>query len=481
MSRPGFQRTKGLLSAVKEFKCPQLVAVKKIRHQNNATHGKVDAAWLKEVTVLRKMNELNQPHIVHFFTAFRRGVGITREHYLLLEWASGGNLRNLWETVERPQLTAELVRATVSQIQGLADAIHGAHYPGPKSKVNYRHGDLKPENILWFKDDRPSSIGTLKIGDWGLAKEQRNVTELRSNSTTSPPGTRRYESPEEFTGEGVNFTAEGKGFLGVPSRGKRRSRLYDTWAMGCIGLEFLIWLAYGHTKLSEFNESFKGPFYDIKQRRMDTAVVKDVVVETMQCMGDDPAFKVGVTALGDLLELIRDHLLVVKLPQRLASFENTAGSNVPSSMHLPLRPFPPVSNFESRADHQSHPSPPPAITVTEVGPGPNASEKHITEESPLIRQILRTSGLGRAHSRRFQDMMEIISTNDDTGDYWFTEQPTSLSVFSANNDNLVDQGITANANQVVNQHLSPDRNFMSFQIRTELVSPSLWYNNSTMD
>lgn len=429
--------------------------------------------------MLRRMNELNEPHIVKFFTAFRRAFPQSanefRQHCLILEWASGGNLRTLWKNHERPILTENLVKATVDQLQGLANAICRAHYPGTNDKVNYRHGDLKPENILWFRDDSSSLLGTLKIGDWGLAKEQKDVTELRSKCTTSPPGTRRYESPEEFTGEGVTFTTKGLVHLGTTSSDKRRSRLYDIWAMGCISLEFLLWLAYGPEELEKFNQSFNGPFYEVKDKR---AVVKPAVVRVIQRMAVDPAFSVGTTALGDLLEIIKDHLLVVKLPQRLATVEDLAAFNSSPSKSIPKAPTPPTSSLESRAGHSSNLSPTPAITVTEAESERNAAKPDAdTAKLPSDRQRLKTAGPERAHARRFQDLMMIISTTEldehKDGDYWLpNNHPVSLSDPKANTDDLVERAPAATFNQLVGKSLNPDQNFMSFQFRTELVSQS---------
>ena len=37
-----------------------------------------------------------------------------------------------------------------------------------------------------------------------------------------------------------------------------RSRLYDVWSMGCITLEFIIWLLYGNDELNNFYGQLKG-------------------------------------------------------------------------------------------------------------------------------------------------------------------------------------------------------------------------------
>ncbi|KAM5356863.1 hypothetical protein ACJ41O_003509 [Fusarium nematophilum] len=241
------------------------VAVKEIELEKDQDQAAKFSGWEKEVEALWRMKELDQKHIVKFITAFCRG---EQDHYLMLEWADGGNLRNLWKNFPRDVLTGELVKATFGQLLGLAQALYKAH-AGNHTGGFYRHGDLKPENILWFKDqNRPrNKLGTLKIGDWGLAKQHQIVTELRTKETTTRYGTQRYEAPEEATADNAS--------LHVPDssgkQAKKRSRLYDVWAMGCISLEFLVWLMYGRDGLSSFNRSVREgrsdnvPFYEVVQ------------------------------------------------------------------------------------------------------------------------------------------------------------------------------------------------------------------------
>jgi serine/threonine protein kinase len=162
-------------------------AVKEIQATEDAQA--VAEHWEKEAKALRMMNELNQEHIVHFVTAFRRRKeNGGEEHYLMFEWADGGNLRSLWKDNPFPLLTASLVKDAIKQILGLARALEAAHNLNTTG-ASYRHGDLKPENILLFSGG--GSIGTLKIGDWGEAKEHEQVTEMRPSKTTAKYGTRR--------------------------------------------------------------------------------------------------------------------------------------------------------------------------------------------------------------------------------------------------------------------------------------------------
>ena len=96
---------------------------------------------------------------------------------------------------------------------------------------------------------------------------------------TTPYGTRRYEALEVVIGLKRKY----KGQLA-----DRRSRLYDIWSMGCIVLEFTIWLLYGLKGLNKFNESINGPlegntpFYEVKRELGETvATVHTEVVKWM--------------------------------------------------------------------------------------------------------------------------------------------------------------------------------------------------------
>ena len=270
---------------------------------------------------MAKMNELcHKGHIVRFITAFRRGTPENKEHYLITEWADGGNLRDLWKATPKPEITVTRVKEVIKQLLGLAEALNAAHYlrdaDGVYSGASYRHGDLKPANILWFTDGK--ALGTLKICDWGCAKNKEVETALRHSKTSSEFGTRRYEPPEITAGLGKMLPG---------SEERRISRLYDIWSMGCIILEFIVWLLYGFEGLERFNKSVRGeinessPFYQLNEvDGKNVGVVHRVATCWMNHMAQDQACRVGTTALGDLLEIVQTGLLVVKLPREGGTF-----------------------------------------------------------------------------------------------------------------------------------------------------------------
>lgn len=395
------------------------VAVKEIQPNTTEERKRVINTWEQEARVLQQMNLLNQPHIVQLHTAFRRGAPPAQDHYLMLEWANGGNLKNLWNTFDRPALTGELVKATVHQLLGLAQAMEKAHYPptGP----NFRHGDLKPENILWFKDESGNGIGTLKIGDWGIAKEQFRVTEMRSKGTTTKWGTRRYEPPEESCSQGTPTEISGQ-------FGKKRSRLYDVWALGCITLEFVIWLMYGRDELDRFNKGISmgntdsNGFYLVKpdenNKRNPIATVHYVATTWMEHMAKDPVCAPGSTALGSLLEVVQTQLLVIDLPKSMAkpsehlenpTPENDAMDNIDSS------------TFDSQEAGSGVNSPITTLMVSKVeSSGASTSQDF---ESSLVPRMPGWRDRKRARASDLHDRLLEIERDHDEESYWFAGQP----------------------------------------------------------
>ncbi|KAJ4348747.1 uncharacterized protein N0V89_010125 [Didymosphaeria variabile] len=307
----------------------EVVAVKELKPDTHKDAQELSRHWASEVRAMAMMNTLDHKgHIVHFVTAFRRGSRALPEHYLITEWADGGNLEDLWKSMPKPQLTERTVQSVIRQLLGLAEAFNAAHNlksGGVTTGASYRHGDLKPANILWFKpkprDNHNYVIGTLKICDWGEAKNKTFATVMRHSKTTAGVSTRRYQPPEVDTGIHLSISGESK----------RRSRLYDMWAMGCIILQTIVWLLYGYEGLEKFNASVRNelnddsPFYqtgDVEGRRM--AWVHNVVEHWMGHMAKDAACRAGTTALGDLLEIVQRGLLKVKLPVSGGTFVEQA-------------------------------------------------------------------------------------------------------------------------------------------------------------
>ncbi|KAI1313731.1 HET-domain-containing protein [Xylaria venustula] len=230
----------------------------------------------------------------------------------------------------------KLVRDTITQLEGLADALTCLHIYNPdqssqaesqNSTTNLdsdfqegkdaklpgnqsiRHGDLKPENILRFLDgkvknsNRSTSVGTLKIADMGLAKRHVVATQYRVQGTSTRYGTALYEAPE----------------VRQSVKNEARSRLYDVWSMGCIMFEFVLWILYGNDMITELHNRLKkgsNQYFEIQNGTAGPAQVHRTVVRWIQYLQqNDPDCKEN-SPIGDLLKLIKTKLLVINLPPR---------------------------------------------------------------------------------------------------------------------------------------------------------------------
>ncbi|KAK7752298.1 hypothetical protein SLS62_005834 [Diatrype stigma] len=248
-------------------------------------------------------------------TAFtRNGSGPTRSFYLIFEWADGGNLENVYERYKNPSPSVKLSKLAIKQLLGISEALAEAH----ENKI--RHGDLKPGNILCFMPTEDNIFGTLKIGDWGLAKFHSDATTLRGEqgiATTTKYGTPLYEPPEVELGDV-----------------KILGRQYDVWSMGCVIMELVIWLLYGHLNIQKFRGQIKGnlrervPCYETRiEANQRVASLRPSVVDWMDHISKEPICG-DDTILGNLLELVRTQLLIVPLPPDMGQPERLEGDNL---------------------------------------------------------------------------------------------------------------------------------------------------------
>lgn len=188
---------------------------------------------------------------------------------------------------------------------------------------HWRHGDLKPDNILKFGGS--TCLGTLKIADLGLAKQHKYKTADRHDPTKQRYATEQYEAPEVIT-----------------NSSQPRSRRYDVWSMGCIIFESVVWLLYGYNGLKTFYkeenhiDTSTETLYFTAAKSQRTAKVSDIVKWWLgQILKDDPECNQPTrTALGDLLRLVQNELLVVALPEPNMKPEDLVHCRADSAMLL---------------------------------------------------------------------------------------------------------------------------------------------------
>ncbi|KAH7227153.1 kinase-like domain-containing protein, partial [Fusarium redolens] len=235
-----------------------------------------------EASTLEKLSRLEHQHLIRCLATYQQG----GKYCFLFEWAEGGNLRQFWANRDGLTRNIDLVGWAFLQMKGLVDGLNFLH--NFSSRENCRHGDLKPENILRFLDADASGLGRLVMSDLGSATFHAEATRSRGRGTGAGYGTIRYEPPEART-----------------EKMKPRSRRYDVWSMGCIFLEFLIWLMYSWDDLDWFNQEVDRYWLDDGSG----ARVHPGVTKCIEQMQSDPRCQ-GDTALADLLEAIKRRLLV---------------------------------------------------------------------------------------------------------------------------------------------------------------------------
>ncbi|KAI0809419.1 hypothetical protein GGR55DRAFT_679769 [Xylaria sp. FL0064] len=282
----------------------------------------ISGHWQAEAKALKQISTFKHPHLIAVKAIVRKG----GKCYFMFPWGDGGNLREFFKENPRPRLDTGFMREIFLQLHGLADAVNAMHYfgdgEGPlrHGEGSLRHGDLKPHNIVRFLDK--TKVGTLKIADMALAKYHEESTDLRDAGTEMRYGTRLYEPPEVMT------------MADAP-----RSRRYDIWSMGCIYLDFLIWLLYGYEEFVAFHHSLgPGPnqFWRLSPNS-EEAELHPGVVFYLEHIAKDPECE-GPGAVRDLLVLIRTRLLVIRLPARATVSVNKAKSTGDGS-----RPIVPLS------------------------------------------------------------------------------------------------------------------------------------------
>ncbi|CAH0044312.1 unnamed protein product [Clonostachys solani] len=208
------------------------VAIKSLSTADDDSGVKVDEFYKREVETLKRMTDMaaaGEKHLIRAIAAYGSG----NKRHFIFPWANGGNLDQFWQSFDSTKSDGRDSRIewSLEQMVGIAQALTKLHESG------VRHGDIKPQNILHFTYAPGSVSGDLVISDVGLAKYHEAYTRDRTKYTTTKSVTVDYQPPE-------------------PEK-LVRSRVYDNWSLGCVFLEFTIWIVEGYTGLSKFRSNLK--------------------------------------------------------------------------------------------------------------------------------------------------------------------------------------------------------------------------------
>lgn len=186
-------------------------------------HGAIHNMFLEECDLLYAMRTIDHPHLLRAIAAFERG-----EQCGLIMPLARGSLRSFCKAQDSSMYEFEtIIPWLFTQLLGVAEGLVKLHNHRYDSRPPTCHGALTPDNILWFPapESEPDahSLGFLVIGGAGWGKHLSN---------------------DETGHRGAELR-----YLG---RERPQSPVHDTWSLGLILFEFVIWLLRGSAEVQAF-------------------------------------------------------------------------------------------------------------------------------------------------------------------------------------------------------------------------------------
>lgn len=239
------------------------IAIKALKPELLVANDEMSARFVREGELLRR---LNHPNIVTTQGSYQEG----EQHYIVMEYVSGGSLRDLI----RNQSPLPIQRVLEIALE-VSDALARVHQMG------IIHRDIKPANVLIAQD------GTPRLSDFGVAHVSDGT---RITETGFVFGTYAYVSPEACYGDELDARA-------------------DIWSFGVMLYEMLT----GEVPFYETNPAaivtaiLTKPPADIRTRRPDIPEALAELVHRM--LEKDPNHRIdSARQVGAILDgILRGH------------------------------------------------------------------------------------------------------------------------------------------------------------------------------
>ena len=165
----------------------RLCALKEVLYDRNLPDKVLEQAreqFLREATVLARLDHPNLPKVSDFFSSGQRD-------YLVMDFVPGNDLRDLMLEARRHK-TFLAEKDVLNWANQLADALNFLHNQQP----SIVHRDIKPSNL------KLTPNGLLKLVDFGLVKimapEEVTITVIQGQ------GTALYTPLEQYGGDGLH-------------------------------------------------------------------------------------------------------------------------------------------------------------------------------------------------------------------------------------------------------------------------------------